>query len=52
MLQQPDIDRYSHVFEPLQIGPVTIANRIDMLPQGVALSAPTPGHEWYRNASG
>jgi 2,4-dienoyl-CoA reductase-like NADH-dependent reductase (Old Yellow Enzyme family)/thioredoxin reductase len=35
---------YPHVFTPISLGPVEIANRIYMSPHGVPLEAPVPGH--------
>jgi 2,4-dienoyl-CoA reductase-like NADH-dependent reductase (Old Yellow Enzyme family)/thioredoxin reductase len=40
-------DRYPHVFQPLSLGPVEVANRIYMSPHGVPFEAPVPGHETH-----
>lgn len=41
------MERYPHVFRPLRLGTVEVANRIYMSPHGIALEVPTPGHEAY-----
>jgi 2,4-dienoyl-CoA reductase-like NADH-dependent reductase (Old Yellow Enzyme family) len=47
MSTQPGSERYPHVFQPLDLGPVTVPNRIYMSPHGIPLQAPVPGLEGY-----
>jgi 2,4-dienoyl-CoA reductase-like NADH-dependent reductase (Old Yellow Enzyme family)/thioredoxin reductase len=41
-------EKYPHVFEPLKIGPVEVANRLYMPPHGIGVETPIPGQEAYR----
>ena len=47
MATQDGADRYPHVFTPLRLGPVEVANRIYMSPHGIPLEAPVDGHEFH-----
>jgi 2,4-dienoyl-CoA reductase-like NADH-dependent reductase (Old Yellow Enzyme family) len=39
---EPGRAKYPHVFQPLELGPVTVPNRIFMGPHGIDLEAPLP----------
>src|SRR5262245_20619089 len=51
MSTQPGSEKYPHVFQPLDLGPVTVPNRIYMSPHGIPLQAPVPGLEGYAQPS-
>jgi 2,4-dienoyl-CoA reductase-like NADH-dependent reductase (Old Yellow Enzyme family) len=45
---QPGVQRYPHVFEPIRVGPLELPNRMYFSPHGIPLEAPTPGVEAHR----
>jgi 2,4-dienoyl-CoA reductase-like NADH-dependent reductase (Old Yellow Enzyme family) len=52
MSSEPPETGYPHVFQPIKLGRVEVKNRIYLSPHGIALEAPTPGHEAYMVPSG
>src|SRR4051794_13398832 len=51
MSDEPGLEKYAHVFQPLALGPATVPNRIYMGPHGIGLQAPVPGLESYGQPS-
>src|SRR3954471_13304186 len=45
---QPGVQRYPHVFEPIRVGPLELPNRTYFSPHGIPIEAPTPGVEAHR----
>lgn len=40
--------RYPHVFQPIKLGPVEVANRVYMAPHGIPLEAPLASDQVYK----
>ena len=43
----PGLTMYPRVFQPIDLGPVSVRNRMYMAPHGISLEAPMPGRGAY-----